>query len=246
VYSQIISDSVAVEIFTIGQACNIYSVKYDVLFWDTVYSHQAFRQYLLGRKFIIRTDHAALVWLKRIPEPIDQNATSTSRHNIELEQARKRWCKVYISEYPCLNRPSCTACQPEINHCRAMEIEGPPFQVSSPIIPSVRVRTSRKNNAHIEIWMSFWRWWSAARSTVKLLSSETKKLWNEWQRLVIKDNVLRRSVITISIWCTTMSAILNLKVLSFLVAGFLLLYYNLLQHTRFNQNLMTCIEIMAK
>ena len=33
-----------------------------------------FRQYLLGRSFRIRTDHAALQWLKRTPEPIGQQA----------------------------------------------------------------------------------------------------------------------------------------------------------------------------
>jgi len=33
-----------------------------------------FRQYLLGRKFLIRTDHAALQWLRRTPEPIGQQA----------------------------------------------------------------------------------------------------------------------------------------------------------------------------
>ena len=33
-----------------------------------------FRQYLLGRPFRIRTDHAALQWLKHTPEPIGQQA----------------------------------------------------------------------------------------------------------------------------------------------------------------------------
>ena len=33
-----------------------------------------FKQYLLGRKFRIRTDHAALTWLKRTPDPIGQQA----------------------------------------------------------------------------------------------------------------------------------------------------------------------------
>ena len=33
-----------------------------------------FRQYLLGRPFVVRTDHAALQWLKRTPEPIGQQA----------------------------------------------------------------------------------------------------------------------------------------------------------------------------
>jgi len=33
-----------------------------------------FRQYLLGRHFLVRTDHAALQWLRRTPEPIGQQA----------------------------------------------------------------------------------------------------------------------------------------------------------------------------
>jgi len=33
-----------------------------------------FRQYLLGRKFLVRTDHAALQWLKQTPEPVGQQA----------------------------------------------------------------------------------------------------------------------------------------------------------------------------
>jgi hypothetical protein len=34
-----------------------------------VYSVQYFRQYLLGRKFIVRSDHKALVWLFCLKEP---------------------------------------------------------------------------------------------------------------------------------------------------------------------------------
>jgi len=33
-----------------------------------------FRQYLLGRPFLVRTDNAALQWLRRTPEPIGQQA----------------------------------------------------------------------------------------------------------------------------------------------------------------------------
>ena len=39
-----------------------------------VYFTKYFKQYLLGRKFEIRTDHAALQWLRQIPEPIGQQA----------------------------------------------------------------------------------------------------------------------------------------------------------------------------
>ena len=33
-----------------------------------------FKQYLLGRKFLIRTDHAALQWLRKTPDPVGQQA----------------------------------------------------------------------------------------------------------------------------------------------------------------------------
>jgi transposase InsO family protein len=39
-----------------------------------VHFTKQFRQYLLGRKFSIRTDHAALQWLRKTPTPIGQQA----------------------------------------------------------------------------------------------------------------------------------------------------------------------------
>ena len=39
-----------------------------------VYGLKQFRQYLYGRHFIIRTNHAALSWLRRTPEPMPQLA----------------------------------------------------------------------------------------------------------------------------------------------------------------------------
>jgi len=37
-----------------------------------VFFVKQFKQYLLGREFLVRTDHAALHWLRRTPEPIGQ------------------------------------------------------------------------------------------------------------------------------------------------------------------------------
>src|SRR6218665_2361770 len=39
-----------------------------------VYFTKYYRQYLLGKQFTLRTDHAALRWLQKTPEPIGQQA----------------------------------------------------------------------------------------------------------------------------------------------------------------------------
>ena len=42
--------------------------------WAVVHFVRQYRCYLLGRKFRIRSDHAALVWLRRLKEPVGQQA----------------------------------------------------------------------------------------------------------------------------------------------------------------------------
>ena len=78
-----------------------------------------FKQYLLSRKFILRTDHAALTWLRKTPHPIGQNARwmeALEEYSFDIkhrpgEQHRNADS---MSRHPCLNRPSCTACHPEL------------------------------------------------------------------------------------------------------------------------------------
>jgi len=58
-----------------SRSMNRSELKYETIRKEllaVVYGFKQFRQYLLGRHFVIRTDHAALSWLRRTPEPMPQ------------------------------------------------------------------------------------------------------------------------------------------------------------------------------
>lgn len=60
-----------------SRTCSNAEKNYDVTRRELlaiVYFLKSFRQYLLGRPFLLRTDHSALQWLRRTPLPIGQQA----------------------------------------------------------------------------------------------------------------------------------------------------------------------------
>jgi len=58
---------------TLSRTQRIYDVTRRELL-AVVYGLKTYRQYLLGRHFVIRTDHSALQSLRRTAEPIGQQA----------------------------------------------------------------------------------------------------------------------------------------------------------------------------
>ena len=48
--------------------------NYDVTKRAVVFGLKTFKHYLLGRHFVVRTDHSALQWIRRTPEPMGQLA----------------------------------------------------------------------------------------------------------------------------------------------------------------------------
>jgi transposase InsO family protein len=87
-----------------------------------VFYAKHFRPYLLGRPFIIRTDHAALGWLKRTPQPIGQQARwleileefdytiehrPGKRHNNADALSRKPCRQCQMEEVPAESRQLC-------------------------------------------------------------------------------------------------------------------------------------------
>ena len=84
-----------------------------------VYFTRYFRQYLLGRHFEVRTDHSAISWLRKTSEPIGQNARwleLLDEYDFEVQHrpGHRHGNADALSRHPCLNKPSCTACQPKL------------------------------------------------------------------------------------------------------------------------------------
>ena len=72
-----------------------------------------YRQYILGRRFTIRTDHAALTWMRRTPEPIGQQARWISLvdeydFDIEYRAGKQHGNADALSRMPCV--PECKQC----------------------------------------------------------------------------------------------------------------------------------------
>jgi hypothetical protein len=88
---------------------------------------KAFRQYILGRRFRLRTDHAALTWLQRTKEPIGQNARwleQLGEYDFEIvhRPGTKHANADALSRHPCPVRTPCSACKPEsyVERCNAV------------------------------------------------------------------------------------------------------------------------------
>jgi len=218
-----------------------------------------FRQYLLGKQFKIRTDHAPLAWLKKMPDPVGQNARwlellGEYSFQVEHRKGKSHANADSLSRHPCLNRPSCTACHPVETDTRAnavtlvtepssftpeqglaatrgatdygsqsiaaaggnsdgsvSEIEDENHQihssqahVSQPTEPAENVEdigwtkpelaAAQQQDPELKFVMRLlsehttrpqWK-------VVELQSADVKSLWYEWERLVVKDNVLYR------------------------------------------------------
>ena len=194
-----------------------------------VHFTKLFRQYLLGRRFIIRTDHAALQWLQRTPQPIGQNARWLEQLGeydfmVQHRKGTSHANADAISRHPCLRRPSCTACHPpaedieerseegsenrskessaicaavtveEEQKSEAQQSEGkePPNDMLGWTIAEIREAQRRDPEINFILQLIEWSKEKPSWSLVEGQSTDVKTLWNEWQRLVKKEDILFR------------------------------------------------------
>jgi hypothetical protein len=173
-----------------------------------VYFMKYFRHYLLGRRFTVRTDHAALQWLRRIPEPIGQQARwigilEEFEYTIVHRAGSKHGNADAMSRRPCDRQRCCpkrTIHDESADMCQAIDsrTETPPdVQTEQPsdepwlanAIPAEQKSDSDIGPIYrlLESQCQQPAWDAIAH-----LSGTSKTLWRQWSRLELVNNVLYR------------------------------------------------------
>ena len=171
-----------------------------------VHFTRMYRQYLLGRKFTIRTDHVALSWLQRTPQLIGQNARWLEQlgeydYVIEHRRGHSHGNADAISRHPCLRKPGCTACHPELGEIMCAAVTEPLEERAQCDTPedmlgwSVEdIGKAQRSDREIGFIINL-----LERSTdkpdwsmVEGQSSKVKSIWHEWDRLALVDGLLFR------------------------------------------------------
>ena len=175
-----------------------------------VYFTKYFKHYLLGRRFVVRTDHAALQWLRRMPEPVGQQARwigflEEFEYEIAHRPGKQHGNADALSRRPCRSRD-----------CRCSA------GIQSEIDDEARVRgtteVAAESSTAVTAGTKDFEWstqgWAEAQradsdiapiialmetsdgkppwDAVAVHGEKTKAIWNQWERLVLRDGVLYR------------------------------------------------------
>lgn len=169
-----------------------------------------FKHYLLGRKFTVRTDHAALQWLRKIPEPVGQQARwigfleefdfvvihrpgaqHLNADALSRKPCRSGCCRAVTSVNDEARTSIEMATQPTVADSVTADVAYPRDE---PIWSASELREAQLNDADINVIRE---WVSAGDEKppwdeVAIHSSATKTLWHQWPRLEVRGGVLYR------------------------------------------------------
>jgi transposase InsO family protein len=160
-----------------------------------VYYLKHFRQYLLGKKFRIRTDHAALQWIRRTPEPIGQQARWAQimeEYDFEIEH---RAGKSHLNADAMSRKPACRQCvfhdeyNDKVLNMRAVSFEEPEIGALS---REELVKATETDVELREIMELLQREQSPSNEEMNAYGSTTKTYWRQRERLKIKEGLLYR------------------------------------------------------
>ena len=166
---------------------------------------KAMRSYLLGRHWILRTDHSALTWLRRTTEPIGQNARWLEQleeydYEVVHHPGNRHGNADALSRHPCPVRTPCTACKPHetVDWCQTVHLANKVNTAGDEGLAGLWTRESladaQRDDPEVgpvyQVMIAGDP--QPAPSEINLWSRESKMLWRQWPRLNIKDGVMYR------------------------------------------------------
>ena len=168
-----------------------------------VYFIKHFRAYLLGHHFLLRTDHAALKWLRSMPEPVGQQARWLEQmeeytFDIEHRPGKKHANADAMSRRPCRQ---CTVDQETAvgSYMCNRVVESGPGDGTDEYLDPAQMKEDYASDPKLA---TFHALFSASESQVPWdevvgLDRDTKGMWLQWDRLCIVDGVLYRRWVTV-------------------------------------------------
>ena len=165
-----------------------------------VYFVKHFRPYLLGRKFMIRTDHAALRWLRNMPEPVGQQARwlellEEYEFDIEHRPGKRHANADAMSRRPC-RQCSIEDEQPQSYTSRRVRreksLEDP--ESREEFFDPQRLKEDYAMDPKLSTFYAIFtvNTEQVPWSDVVGLDKVTKNMWNQWERICAVDGVLYR------------------------------------------------------
>jgi transposase InsO family protein/predicted aspartyl protease len=172
-----------------------------------VYFIRHFRHFLVGRPFILRTDHAALTWLNRTRDPIGQNARWLEQlgeyaFEIQHRPGVRHGNADALSRRPCPPRSPCSVCRPKddtVVKCRAAKpvpthgfFDEPAGHPADWTVESLREAQASDPDLAPLIALGFPSGDRPPYSRVAHLPSASKSLWYQWERMYLDDGLVYR------------------------------------------------------
>ena len=167
-----------------------------------VYFCKYFKQYLLGRDFLIRTDHSALTWLRKTPDQIGQQSRWLEQleeftFRIEHQSGSKHTNADAMSKRPCRQ---CHRIddedEVEVNGVQAIRvnIENKEEEWTNEFIAEAQKQD--QNLGEFYVLKKEYKEVKPEFSEIEGKGEVCKTLWNQWNKIVMRDDVLYRTPLT--------------------------------------------------
>lgn len=158
-----------------------------------------FRSYILGREFVVRTDHSALQWLRRTPEAIGQQARWLEKleeytFKVEHRPGRKHGNADALSRKPCRQCGFDDEPQSSFATVAAVEVSENSSDETQNLWEPCVLAAAQASDPDIG---PFYGLFSANEEQVPwaeiiAMDKHTKLYWTLWDRLRMQDNILYR------------------------------------------------------